>query len=127
MLALLVCTHVSHISGASFGYRKVTDHVAVFHGASFGEQVSDPDCALLIQGEVDSSAGNTSSLFVGKKSKNNLVGFISDLCKEKEKDDGWGGKVLGKKADKEGFLRNILDWEQDILKEGSINDKKRKN
>lgn len=116
LLAVLVCSYVRTIKGATFGYTGTEGHSAVF-GAYGGE----PDVASLLEGKINPNATQTADVFRNDtKSKNGKIGkqaapsvVIKGFCKPYEKDDGWGGKVKGEGADGPEFVKRVLEWQRD--------------
>jgi hypothetical protein len=117
LLAVLVCSYVRTIKGATFGFTGTEGHSAVFGAYGVGE----PDVASLLAGKINPEAIDTSSVFNNEtKSKSGKIGkqaapsvVIKGFCKPYQKDDGWGGKVSCNGAEGPEFVRRVLEWQRE--------------
>jgi hypothetical protein len=118
LLAVLVCSYVRTIKGATFGFTGVEGHSTVFDAYGGGE----PDVASLLEGTINPAATDTASVFrtdvkakggkIGKQATPSVV--IKGFCKPYQKDDGWGGKIIGEGADGPEFVRRVLEWQHEV-------------
>jgi hypothetical protein len=117
LLAVLVCSYVRTIKGATFGFTGAEGHSAVF-GAYGGE----PDVASLLDGTINPAATQTADVFKNDvKAKGGKIGkagtpsvVIKGFCKPYQKDDGWGGKIDAQGADGPEFVRRVLEWQHEV-------------
>lgn len=115
LLAVLVCSYVRTIKGATFGFTGIHDHSTVFRTYS-----KEPDVASLLKGKINPNAVDTSSVFGGNdgrlKKRNGVPAsvIIKGFCKPMQKDDGWGGKIDTVVADGPEFVRRVLEWQHDV-------------
>lgn len=116
LLAVLVCSYVRTIKGATFGFTDQNGHSSVFSGYGVGE----PDVPSLLEGKINPKATCTADVFHNTKAKNAKIGepspsvVIKGFCKPYQKDDGWGGKVIGEGADGSEFVKSVLEWQHEI-------------
>lgn len=121
VLAVLICTYISGIKGATFSAAAVSGHVSVFGG--YG---ADPvDLPALMRFSFNDKADSTSSLFklseTDRKALDPKFGKqksadtkIKSFCKPFEKDDGWGGKIKGEGVDGPELVRRVLEWQEEL-------------
>ena len=115
LLAVLVCSYVRTIKGATFGYTGIEGHSGVF--SSYNSDVPS-----LLAGAVNPKATSTGEVFMsGVKIKDGKIGkgatpsvIIKGFFKPYQKDDGWGGKVSGEGADGPEFVKRVLEWQREI-------------
>jgi hypothetical protein len=116
MLAVLVCTHIASVNGATFGYSQVCSHVRVFNCS----ESADPDILNLLRGESNPGSKDTSSLFNHGKNKNagkkvgSVVTKVRGFCKPFKKSDGWGGFIEGNRADATELVERVLKWQREL-------------
>lgn len=117
LLAVLVCSYVRTIKGATFGFTGMDGHSTVFNPYGAG-----PDVASLLAGKLNPKALQTSDVFqngtakaanskIGKQSVPSAV--IRSFCKPYQKDDGWGGKISGEGAEGPDFVKSVLAWQRE--------------
>lgn len=116
MLAVLVCTHVASVNGATFSASQVCNHVRVFNYC--GDE--DPDIYNLMRGKSNPHAMDTSSLFNHGETKNAgkkigpVASKVSGFCKPFKKSDGWGGTITVNGADATGLVERVLKWQREL-------------
>lgn len=116
LLAVLVCSYVRTIKGATFGFTGMDEHSSVF-SANGGE----PDIASLLESKINPDATQTADVFRSDtKSKNGKIGkqaapsvVIRGFCQPYQKDDGWGGTVSGDGSDGAELVKRVLEWQRD--------------
>lgn len=120
VLAVLVCTYVQPVKGATFGYSGVDGHVSVF-GQYNGPA---PDLASIMEMKINKNAPTTGAVFAcggkpipTKIHKGSPTEIIKGFCKPVTKDDGWGGKVAGAGADINEFTQRVLAWQAELMGE----------
>jgi len=114
LLAVLVCSYVRTIKGATFGFTGVEGHSTVFN--SYPEGVAD--VTSLLAGKINPAATDTWGVFnngTEKKSSKKVLPsvVIKSFCKPYQKDDGWGGKIDGDGAEGPEFVRRVLEWQRE--------------
>lgn len=120
VLAVLVCTYVQPVKGATFGFTGVDGHVSVF-GQYNGPS---PDLRSIVEMKINKNAPTTGALFAcggqpipTKTHKGSVNEIIKSFCKPVMKDDGWGGKIAGAGADTTDFVNRVLAWQAELTGE----------
>lgn len=118
LLAVLVCTHMSSVKGATFGAATVTGHVTVFNY----DWAVDPDIGNVLKAKINPKAKDTSSLFGVRSKKETLVAETvkKKFCAPFKKSDGWGGMIEGKGADGPELVKRVLQWQHGLEKKHGL-------
>ena len=114
LLAVLVCSFIRTIKGATFGFTDTNGHSTVFN--SYG---NGPDLLSLLECRINSKAANTDSLFENSRTplaERKIHKILKDFCKPELKDDGWGGKIVSEGVSGPDLVRQVLQWQDTLEK-----------
>ena len=114
LLAVLVCSFVRTIRGATFGFTDTNGHSTVFN--SYGK---GPDFLSLLECRINLKAADTDSLFENGRTplaERKIHKILKDFCKPELKDDGWGGKVASAGVSGPDLVRQVLRWQATLEK-----------
>jgi hypothetical protein len=124
LLAVLVCSLVRTVKGATFGFTGYEGHSTVF--INYGDRT--PNVPSLISGTLNPKAECTADVFDNPKVKSkrgklgkqrSVEATIKGFCKPLQIDDGWGGKVVSNGANGPEFIKRVLEWQHENEPEGA--------